>query len=340
MIQTDNEDIRENHDHYQYNWVMFYRDTIEFFIHAVKFYEDLLSKEASILNEDFHLNNFLTNDLRREFRIGRNLEEATRVREWLENHSNKSPDRYDIDISLSHGNVRYLKSVGILYLGFIKQHRNALSENPNMTSNLLSAIDRQISHQEENINQLGVFKNASLIPLIVDQNTIASAKKLDGKNDVVSIAKATRPKPQIISTIEILDSELRERCLDLFNQFNETGQSERHDTVVAEAARILENRLRLLTKSDDGATGIKLLNRAFDKANPLIKVSTVSAEQEGAELLFRGLFGFIRNQFQHKLVSDISSERVLQILGFVDYLISIINSTIPNSQIEIEKVNL
>lgn len=339
MQQLDNTEALENHDNYQYNWVMFYRDTIAFFISSVKFYEDLLSQEASLIKADIHLDNFLTNDLRREFKIGRSLEEATRYREWLESHFNKNPDRYDIDISINHGTVRYLKSIGILYLGFIKQHRNTLSKNPNMTTNLLSAIDRQISHQEENINMLGVFKNATLIPLIVDQNTSTSAK-LDDQNDIFSIAKVTRPKPQIISTIEILDSELRERCLDLFNQFNESGQSERHDTDVAEASRILENRLRLLTKSDDGATGIKLLNRAFDKANPLIKVSAVSAEQEGAELLFRGLFGFIRNQFQHKLVSDISSERVLQILGFVDYLISIINSTIPNSQIEIEKVNL
>ena len=121
---TDKAITSEHPDHYQYSWVMFYRDTIEFFVSSVKFYEDLLTSEKSLIDEDEHLSNFLTEDARREFKIGRTLDEAKRVRSWLENHLNNQPNRLDIDISLTHGNVRYLKSVGILYLGFLKQRRN------------------------------------------------------------------------------------------------------------------------------------------------------------------------------------------------------------------------
>lgn len=327
----ENNKVTENHDNYIYQWVNFYRETVDFFISSIKFYEGLLTKETLLIEADEHLNKFLTEELRREFQIGRSLKETIRYREWLENFLIEKPDRFDIDISISHGAVRYLKSVGFLYLGFLKQKRNAISTDPNCTNNLLSALDRRITSQEEALNNMGVFKNASLVSLVVDQNA-QSVSDTRQETDEVSIARASRPKPQVISTIEILDSELRGRCLDLFKQFEEAGQSERHDTVVAEATRILENRLRMLTNSIDGATALKLVSRAFDSKNPILKVSEISGEQEGAELLFRGVFGFIRNQFLHKLLSDISPERVLQILGLVDYLISIINSGTANNE--------
>jgi hypothetical protein len=325
---TNSAEEIEHPDHYQYSWVMFYRDTIEFFVSSVKYYEELLVSEKSLIDEDQHLSSFLSEDVRREFKIGRTLEEATRVRIWLELQLNEHPDRFDVDVSLTHGNVRYLKSVGTLYLGFLKQRRNKLSTNPNCTNNLLTALDRRITAQDEALNNMGVFKNASLIPLVIDQNTV-DISLADAETNFDSISKVSRPKPQVFSTIEILDSELRRRCLDLFKQFEENGQSDRHDTVIAEATRILENRLRTLTRTTDGAAALAIVTRAFDKENPILKVSKINGEQEAAQLLFRGVFGFIRNQFQHKLISDITPERVLQILGFIDYLISIINTANP-----------
>jgi len=332
---TNKTNITEHPDYYQYSWVMFYRSTIEFFISSVKFYESLLQSEKALIDEDEHLSGFLNEDVRREFKIGRTLEEATRIREWLERHLNEHPNRFDVDISLTHGNVRYLKSVGTLYLGFLKQRRNKLSTNPNCTNNLLTAIDRVITVQEEALSNLGIFKNATLIPLVIDQN-IPGPTNGELEVNTESVSKVSRPKPQVVSTIEILDTELRTRCLDLFKQFQESGQSERHDTVIAEAARVLENRLRKLTNSTDGATGLALVTRAFDKNRPILKVSEIGGEQEGVQQLFRGVCGFIRNQFSHKLVSDTTPERVLQILGLVDYLISIINSFGPVEQNEAE----
>jgi hypothetical protein len=136
-----------------------------------------------------------------------------------------------------------------------------------------------------------------------------------------------RPRPVIVGSIEILDHELRARCLDLFNQFQESGQADRNDTVVAEASRILENRLRKVLGADDGKSAKQLVSDAFSAKSPRLVVSKVPAEQESAQLLFLGTFGFIRNSVQHKLLANMPAERVLQILGWTDYLLSVIDQS-------------
>jgi hypothetical protein len=231
--------------------------------------------------------------------------------------------------------VRYIKSIGLLYLGFLKQRRNVLSTNPNVTNMLLSAMDRKISKQEEAFQTQGVFANASLIPLLVDQDlpeifneSVAEVASAMDTSDA-SIVRAKRPRPVLIKSIEILDDELRNRCLDLFNKFEKSGESHRHDTVVAEATRILENRLRLLTKSTGAESGADIAAKAFAPKAPMLRVSEIYAEQEGAYFLARGIFGLIRNATHHKLTSDLIPERVVQILGLIDYLIYVANSGVP-----------
>jgi uncharacterized protein (TIGR02391 family) len=112
----------------------------------------------------------------------------------------------------------------------------------------------------------------------------------------------------------------------LFRQFEASAQADRHDTVVTEATRILEDRLRKLTGTTDGATGAELATRAFAGNAPALRVSDIEAEQQAAHLLYRGVFGFIRNNVHHKLRPDLASERVLQILGLIDYLIFLANT--------------
>ena len=58
------------------------------------------------------------------------------------------------------------------------------------------------------------------------------------------------------------------------------------------------------------------------------RISDVDAEQQAAFLLFRGAFGYIRNRAHHKLLSDLPPERVVQIVGFIDYLISLAESAV------------
>jgi hypothetical protein len=56
---------------------------------------------------------------------------------------------------------------------------------------------------------------------------------------------------------------------------------------------------------------------------PRLSVSNIPAEQEAAHLLYRGVFGFVRNSAHHRLLGELQPERVLQIVGMVDYLISV-----------------
>lgn len=325
------QESQEPDDRHHYQWVMFYRETVEFYVKALAFYEGLLDKDLSAINEDEHLNILLSEDVRREFKLEKALRDAQRMREWLQGELDKRKDEFDCDLSLSHGSVRYLKSVGLLYVNYLKIRRNKLSKRANISAKTLEAVDTQITRLEEGFTK-GIFSKASLIPLLADQvsGDISDISVGDEKDE--AIAFAARPKPVLIESIEILDKELKERCLDIFNLFAEAEQPERLDTVVAEATRILENRLRHLTKCTGSEKGADLAAKAFGGANPMYRISSIKAEQEAVHLLFRGAFGYIRNRTQHKLLADLPPERVVQILGFIDYLISLAESGIPAEQ--------
>ena len=323
-------EITENHDSHVYNWIMFERETVVFILRAIDFYVSLLGDESRELAEDPELASLITDDTRRELGLGRDKERANSLRQWIQEQSEQRGDSYRVDISMGHGTVRYIKAVSLLYLAKLKTRRNALSSRPNVTAATLSAIDREISRKEELFSSAGVFKNATPIPLLAQWGSWpdhAGQAEGDTPTTEVSLLTASRPRPVLVDSIEILDHELRTRCLDLFNQFQESGQSDRNDTVVAEASRILENRLRATTGCADGSTGKQLVNLAFNVQKPLLRVSAVPAEQEAAQLLFLGTFGFIRNQVQHKLLGSLPAERVLQVLGWFDYLLSVMEQS-------------
>ena len=62
------------------------------------------------------------------------------------------------------------------------------------------------------------------------------------------------------------------------------------------------------------------------KQPPTIKFSDEKDIQESAHLLFRGYSGFVRNEVMHGLVSSYTRERVLQLMGMVDYLLFILSN--------------
>ncbi len=320
-------EIIENHDGHVYNWIMFERETVDFVLRAIDFYVSLLSDESQELAKDPDLASLITEDTRRELGLGRDKEQANRLKEWIKRESEKRDDSYHVDISMSHGTVRFIKAVSLLYLAKLKSKRNRLASRPNVTALTLSALDREITRKEELFSSAGVFKNASPVPLLAqyreapDTEITDAPSRSDGE---VALLTVSRPRPVLVDSIEILDHELRSRCLDLFNQFQESGQSDRNDTVVAEASRILENRLRAATSCTDGGAAKQLATFAFNGQKPKLRVSPVPSEQEAAQLLFMGTFGFIRNQVQHKLLGSLPAERVLQVLGWIDYLLSVI----------------
>ncbi|MCZ8014480.1 MAG: hypothetical protein O9274_02165 [Limnobacter sp.] len=305
---------------------MFERETVEFVQRAIDFYVSLLGDESRELEGDPDLAQLITEETRRELGLGRDKERATRLRQWINEHAEERGDSYHVDLSLSHGTVRFLKSVSLLYLAQLKNKRNVFASRPNITASTLSAVDREISRKEELFMSAGVFKNASVVPLLAAYAAPTEPAAPDDLETTMprSLLNVTRPRPVLVDSIEILDYELRARCLDLFNQFQEAGQAERNDTVISEASRILENRLRDVTRCEDGSSAKQLVSQAFNVQRPKLRVSSVAAEQEAAQLLFLGTFGFIRNQVQHKLLGNLPAERVLQVLGWIDYLLSVV----------------
>jgi hypothetical protein len=78
--------------------------------------------------------------------------------------------------------------------------------------------------------------------------------------------------------------------------------------------------------------GVELAQFALSRKTPPIILSSIPAEQEAAHLLFRGVFGFIRNPFHHHLIGDLSPERTLQLVGTVDYLLSLLEAVAVSRQ--------
>jgi hypothetical protein len=313
--------VKEPHDRHVYPLVNFYRDTLEFYLAAVNFYESLLNDDLRIIETDEDLKTILGKRELESFPINEELNRTHRILEWLKEEINKGGEKaWFYTISLSHGMVRFIKSVGKLYIEHLILRRNALASRPKISKAVLEALDQKISALEENV-QTGVFLNATPYPLLVEQLPEIETEEREILHDTAVPKADVRPRPVIIDSIEILNPELRKRCLDLFAQFREDGQHDRLDTVLNEATRILEDRLRSLSSAPLTCTGVELATYTFGQKPPRLVVSDVTGEQEAAHLLFRGVFGFVRNAVHHRLMGTIQPERVLQIVGMIDYLL-------------------
>lgn len=135
--------------------------------------------------------------------------------------------------------------------------------------------------------------------------------------------------PIVISdSIYIVHSELRECCLQLMLKLNENGQQKQLDTIVREMSAVLENRIKLVSdlcgKTDKA--GEALVGEVFKVDDPILEISENRSVQQSALLLYKGFFGFVRNEVMHNIVTSYTKERVLQLLGFVDYLLSLLTN--------------
>jgi len=310
-------------DHHVYRTVMFERDTFESFLTAVRFYEERLAEDIRSVQGDPELAGLLDQETLESYPIGGELRRTTRLREWLTLHLERSGTlpgarSHFVDISLPHEMVRFLKSVELLYLEHLRRKRDVIASHPTTSKALLYALDQQLAKFQEKIG-VGVFKVATPYPLVIDQLPPIAVDPAA----TTGPPAAPRPRAVVPDSIEIRDSELRRRCLDLLARFQEDGDHDRLDTVISEATRILEDRLRKLAAADASRSGLDLATFAFRPAEPRLRVSEVTAEQEGAQALYRGIFGFVRNSAHHRLLGELQPGRVLQIVGMIDYLISV-----------------
>jgi hypothetical protein len=311
-------------DHHEYSWISLYGDTLTFFLEGVKFYQRLLEENANALTTDPDIRLILPDEILDSLPLHKELQRVRRVRMWLEQQIGEEAASAGF-VPLTHGTVRFLKSTSILFLQKLKHRRNLIASRPNISRYALEALDTRISVLEEKTT-IGVFGQATPMPLLVDQAVPPEVSSSTGTEP--GLESVSRPRPVVIGSIELLDAELRARCLDLFAAFRSDGNTDRLDTVLSEASRILENRIRSAAHLPVDCVGLELTGRAFAGTAPRLRLSNVPAEQEAAHLLYRGVFGFVRNHVQHQLVGGLLPERVLQILGLIDYLLFLVEDAV------------
>lgn len=312
-------------DYHTYSWISFDEEGVKFFLKAFEFYLKLLENDIEEIKKDEDLREILDEEKLKTFEIYKEYDRAKGMVKWFKKEIDEAKDCFDYDImNITHGTIRFIKSAVKLYLSHLKIKRNSLSLKQNISKYALAAVDSCISKHEEILTS-GVFKNATSKSLLC--NAILEQESVETNVEITeNLTEVTRPLPVIIESIEIFDSELRSRCLDLFALFQKDGKPERLDTVVTEATRIFESRIRSLISAEDNCTGVDLATAAFGSDKPKLVVSSNLSEQESAHLLYRGVFGFIRNPVHHKLVEGLIPERVMQILGLIDYLLHLAES--------------
>jgi len=314
---------QEPPDHYNYTWVSFDTEAVNFYISAFKFYQTILEADLKAFSSDPDLNEVLPLEIIKTLPVSLEIERAKRGVSWLTDELEKHSDRsWGVDLSISHGTVRLIKSVCSLYMSHLRSRRDSISTKPRIATQALSSVDQRLAKVEEFFST-GVFQAATLVPLMASDQAIVPSSRIVEETIRATVEPRVSPTPIILSSIQILNSTLRSRCLDLFDTFNQQSQPERLDTVVSEATRILEDSLRAISMAPLSTSGLDLATYAFTGSNPRLKVSHIEAEQQAANQLFRGAFGFLRNASHHRLLGELKPERVLQIVAFIDYLIHI-----------------
>jgi hypothetical protein len=307
--------VSDDHVHSQ---VYVTADGLRLYIAAVRHYEKLLSRDATLLSSDDRLKDLFANNAVESSPIWEEFEHVSHLRTRLEEWRGDDTGREGYFLNLSHSYVRAIKATVMIYLGYLRDRREELARDGSLSSAGIDSLDWRIGQLEEKM-ELGVVQDAEPWPLL-HRVTV----QVGQREDRAELAETSSPTRRVLRTIEVTDPELRERCLDLLEQFAESEQSHRYDTAIAEATRILENRVRTIARLATGEEGRNLMATVFG-GTPRIRLSEHAAEQESAFHLFRGVYGFVRNPVHHRFVA-FERERALQIVAFIDYLLSLLEN--------------
>lgn len=315
----------EPSDNHVYNMVTFRGNTLRFLVKSIEFYRDLLSHDLEVLRADNDLAVLFPESEESSNRARYEIQQATDMIEWLSrNIEDRGRSVFGCELNVSHGAVRYMKTTALLYLQRLRQRREIIASAPNVSRFVLSEIDQKIARYEE-LTETGVFARASHADLLVS----AAPEPVGAPSAAVAQAPLSsfiKPAPVVHDSIEILDPQLKDRCMDLFRRFSEGGEHHRLDMILSEATRILENRIRTKSGAPDGAAVAKLVPFAFKADAPRLRVSDTPDKQTAMLNWLSGVFGFVRNEVHHNVVEDLQPTRVLQIVGMIDYLLWIVDA--------------
>ena len=312
-------------DNHVYSLVTFRGNTLRFLVKSIEFYRDMLSHDLEVLHADNDLAVLFPESEESSNRARYEIKQAADMIEWLNrNIQARGHSAFGCELNISHGAVRYMKATAVLYLQRLRQRREIIASAPNVSRYVLSEIDQKIARYEELI-ETGVFAGASHADLLVSAAP-EPVVALSVSVTEAPLSSFVKPMPVVHDSIEILDPQLKERCMDLFRRFSEGGEHHRLDVVLSEATRILESRIRTKSGVLDGSAVSKLVPLAFKAEAPRLRVSVAPDKQTEMLNWLNGVFGFVRNEVQHNVVEDLHPTRVLQIVGMIDYLLWIVDT--------------
>ncbi len=130
----------------------------------------------------------------------------------------------------------------------------------------------------------------------------------------------TRPLDALVR-----DEELRRRCGDLLRAERD------YDRVVREACVVLEHRVRERAGKGKDLVGADLMQTVFSPKNPLLRLSDMEEEQRGAMFLYAGVMKFYRNSAGHNIIGTVGELDALQVVGFVDALLGLLEKRVSGS---------
>jgi hypothetical protein len=236
------------------------------------------------------------------------------------------------------GSLRLLKAGGLFIVSQMMVKRNDfLKRQQRVPRAIIASIDEKIAQLKDNLEQ-GVMNGLPpadiFIEIATELEILPARKPIEPPSDQPGTKSPSQSTvPPYLERIPIIDEELRIRCLHLLASLesadiHETNKADRLDTAVREMSVILEDRVRKVSGLEDKRLeGVKLMAAAFGGDDPVLCFSMEQGVQDGAHHLYRGYSGFVRNEVMHRLVKTYTVERVLQLLGHVDYLLSLLTQT-------------
>jgi hypothetical protein len=250
-----------------------------------------------------------------------------RMMEWGKERleqKNEEPAFDEITISgVTWRSLRYLKA-GILFRAqqLIEKRREALKQNRFIPRSIIQSFDERIE-QLLNLGEQGMLNG--LRPADIFFEVLVPLDEGKPEQPEPTLKSPVTGANYVSLEMPIIDPVLRERCLGLLRAVVEGGSENQLDSIVREMSVVLEDRVRQVSGYMGKLTGAELFSALMAKDPLHIKFSAHKDAQESAHLLFRGYSGFVRNEVMHKLVHTYTNERVLQLLGTVDYLLFLLS---------------
>jgi hypothetical protein len=217
--------------------------------------------------------------------------------------------------------LRWLKAGMLLRIDQLRAQRDTqFAKYTSLPVSVVQAVNARIA-ECENLAESGMFN--SMVPKLLTFDSVMPAPI---KVQVADSIEHDPKGPLVVMRVELLDSELRHRCGDLYEKFaSDPTHQDRFDTVLRDATVVIESRIRQDSALPGSLAGEKLLAKALACDTGEMILSSDENERKAVHLLFLGFFGLVRNSVNHRLVPNYTKERAAQVLGLADYLLFLLS---------------